>query len=325
MLASLGLRPQLFAGPVGRSIVAVGTTGCLSLVTAWVLECNGLRAWRRAGAPRGRIGDRRCWARAFRSRGWRAWPSALEFTPPDCTWPVFRATFATVLHWHPADWVSSAHIMSEPVPMPPAPKKESFWTRQWAPTPTTAQFVFDLLFGIIGPIACLTFDPFIFNGQPETCNTGVLYAQRTVLLTAIWLGMGALCLTLVVGSRLGRWAALLAGICGLGTLTALAFGVLLLPLSVIFTFAMGIGLIGFVPLLTAFAFARNTQRAWQWAHVTTAGEPSASHSSHRLVLAAVGIILVLGLSGLVQALQPVRSAADIQAQRALCQSQLAAD
>ena len=44
-------------------------------------------------------------------------------------------------------------------------KKPHFWRRQFARDFTPAQAVFDFLIGIVGPIACLIFDPFVFNGQ----------------------------------------------------------------------------------------------------------------------------------------------------------------
>ena len=38
-----------------------------------------------------------------------------------------------------------------------------FWRRQFMPSTTHAQVVFDVLFGIVAPVLCFVFDPIVFQ------------------------------------------------------------------------------------------------------------------------------------------------------------------
>ena len=55
--------------------------------------------------------------------------------------------------------ITEQHLMAEPNRARPG-----FWRRQFAPSLTRPQVVFDITFGVIGPILCFGFDPLVFRG-----------------------------------------------------------------------------------------------------------------------------------------------------------------
>ena len=40
-----------------------------------------------------------------------------------------------------------------------------FWKRQFLGPATTPQIIFDVVFGIVGPVLCFVFDPVVFRGD----------------------------------------------------------------------------------------------------------------------------------------------------------------
>lgn len=136
-----------------------------------------------------------------------------------------------------------------PVPEPRLP----FWKRQWQGKPTWPQRIFDLVFGVVAPPLCLAFDPVVFTG-PRSSEL-VVPAKLFICLEA-----GGMLLWLVLGGRGSFRAPLFAGFLGAGACFALVLGIAILPLSV-FGLMFGIGILGFTPFLTCFAFSRATVRS----------------------------------------------------------------
>jgi hypothetical protein len=141
-------------------------------------------------------------------------------------------------------------------------QKNSFWRRQFSPEATELQNAFDWIMGIALPIFCLVTDPILF--RPD----GILDLEKSRTFVYLWIGAGivTLALWLSIGDRIRRVSRLVACILLLGTLCAFAIGIVLFPFSVI-GLRILIGLFGFVPFFTGFAFLRNGVRAMQQANV----------------------------------------------------------
>ncbi len=152
---------------------------------------------------------------------------------------------------------------------------------------------FSVLAGIIAPTVCFALERMLFSDIPDTLpgsqfidffplfGYGIIGLEMLVL--AVWLKFG---------DRLGTWNALVAGVLFVGALVAGGIGLWLLPLSLIGLLVL-IGLLGFVPFLTAAVYCMNAVEAYRRAGAVTVGARLTS-----LVLA--GAILVIGVPGSVQ-------------------------
>lgn len=133
-------------------------------------------------------------------------------------------------------------------------KAIGFWKRQYQLPATRPQVGFDVLFGIIAPVACLIWDPGIFHG-----------GNLLELLSRLWLfayleiGISIAGLAYYLLAR--RASSFLAGILFAGAAFALAVGVVIFPLAIVGISAI-IGVFGLTPFLTAFVFLRNARRCW---------------------------------------------------------------
>jgi len=156
----------------------------------------------------------------------------------------------------------------------------SFWQRLWErlfpekPTP-----IFDTTFGIVLPILCFLFDPFLFKGDfLQSCRSRVddipITSQYFAIFAYTLVGLGILTLViwLVLGRRAGHAAAFFAGVFFTGAETALALGITMLPISLV-GLMIGIGIFGFTPFLTALVYLRNAVRAWGMAFRQTPPKP----------------------------------------------------
>jgi len=147
-------------------------------------------------------------------------------------------------------------------------KPPSFWQRFWSAEPNPTLTRFDVLFGIIFPIGCLVFDPIVFRDLGP-CSPAVL--GRYQILAYVAVGIGEV--TLVLWWLLGQWLAhlhgLIVGICLAGAVFASGVGLFLLPETVIGLMVI-IGILGFVPFLTALVYGRLAYRLWvgAWAGQT---------------------------------------------------------
>jgi hypothetical protein len=143
---------------------------------------------------------------------------------------------------------------------PPCRSVKHFPTR-----PSAGWVAFDVAFGIVLPLVCLYFDPFVFRhpfGEP------LLGAHLVVAAVAIGLGLLSLSTWLLI-----RWPpAFMAGLLAGGAIFASLLGVVLLPFSLL-GLVVFIGILGFSPFVTAFVFWRNALHAYRQACEarTTAG------------------------------------------------------
>jgi hypothetical protein len=133
------------------------------------------------------------------------------------------------------------------------------FARQFRPPVTSAQKIFDLLFGIIFPVGCLLADPIVFHGSRLAMQqSGILQPYRVAGCAVTAASVAMLSLVLLNFRRVPL--AFLAGGLLASSLFALGVACLLVPFSLLGIFFFGIGLLGFSPFLTAFVYFRNAIR-----------------------------------------------------------------
>lgn len=154
------------------------------------------------------------------------------------------------------------------------PVKNGFWKRQFLQKTTRPQLVFDLIFGVVGPILCCVFDPLVFQGGllgrpffPEYQAFVYLFSGIQMVVLCLWLVMGS-------GSELSN--SMVGGALMVGGTFSAGIGIVLFPFSV-----MG-------PFMTAIVYLRNGWRALR----TPAGQPSIFT---RATGATCGLLLVAAI------------------------------
>ena len=153
---------------------------------------------------------------------------------------------------------------------------------RWHVRPENARlkrFIVDLLGGAVFPVLCILYDPFVFRGLG---SLGGAYGQALAYVAIASQIMVLLC-WLVASPWCGRLSAVFAGALFVGAMVAVCIGVPLLLFSVIGLLVL-IGLLGFVPFLTAYVFFRNSLYAWRQAG-------ACSGSSARAILFVLGVVL----------------------------------
>lgn len=138
-------------------------------------------------------------------------------------------------------------------------RTRGFWRRQFDDAPTPAQRKFDMVFGIIMPVLCFAFDPFVFRGGLMG-GWGLYSKYQFYAYTLGTLEMVTLCAWLFSAGRAGKRPAALAGMLLAGALFSFVIGFSILPYSILGLFLL-IGILGFVPFLTALVYLRNGWRA----------------------------------------------------------------
>ena len=166
-------------------------------------------------------------------------------------------------------------------------KKSGFWRRQFAPVPTPAQDKFDSVFAIVLPILFLVIDPIVFKSPAGFLGPGYLedYQLLAYLFCSLEIGLFLTWRTFRLPLR--RFSIIFAGAFFTGAIFATVIGVVILPLSLLGLMVV-IGVLGFMPFVTAFVFLRNSVRA---ARINING--ARSHS--RLAAFALGAVLVIGM------------------------------
>jgi len=145
--------------------------------------------------------------------------------------------------------------------------RSGFWGRQFDGSPTKAQIIFDVIFGIAMPVLCFVLDPGIIRERgyvPFAILQVSNYAPLVYGLSA--LSFATLGLWLSFGRRIGSWGGLISGVLLAGTTCSLLIGVAIFPLSVVGTLLV-IGLLGFTPLITGLVYARNAVRSFNQARI----------------------------------------------------------
>jgi hypothetical protein len=128
------------------------------------------------------------------------------------------------------------------------------------------RLIADILFGVIAPILSLIFDPIVFRGGTGLFGTGspVLPQFRVFAYIAIPIGVLTLTVWLWRRFRLRIWSGFIGGILFAGALFSLLVGLLILPVT-LFGIVLGIGLLGFIPFITAIVLFRNARQAINYA------------------------------------------------------------
>ena len=166
------------------------------------------------------------------------------------------------------------------------------------------------------PLVCLAFDPGIFHSRgfddfklfklrPLLDSPPNEFGQ--VLYPLLAFQLAAMMLWLCLGWTLRRVAGWFDGVFILGAASAYLIGVLLLPMSLLGIFAMGIGLMGFTPWLTGYAYLRRAKRA------RTIGRQRQSNRVY-FSLVAVGflsaLVIPLAITFVIFGTDPINSLAD---------------
>jgi hypothetical protein len=141
-----------------------------------------------------------------------------------------------------------------------------FWRRQFAESRTQWQLVFDVVFGVAAPILCFYFDPIVFKG-----GDAVLQPLQLFVYGVAALEVSLFVLALIFGSRVGVWSRLIGGSLINGAVFSAVIGVAILPFSLMGLMVMLIGVLGFIPFVTAFIYLRVGWRAFQTGDPTPLG------------------------------------------------------
>ena len=148
--------------------------------------------------------------------------------------------------------------------------KLTFWERQFSSSVTTPQIVFDVILGMLLPVLCFWFDPGLLRGGlgflvdlPIPDVALFTYGLSTIAIPT-------LALWLLFGRRAKVWSGLIAGPLLSAALCSFAIGILLFPLSFLALIVV-IGVLGFIPLFTAFVYFRNAVRAINHGRVYSTG------------------------------------------------------
>jgi hypothetical protein len=165
--------------------------------------------------------------------------------------------------------------------------------RQFEGPPTPAQTKFDIAFGVVLPVACFVFDPFVFKSF-DGGGRGELERLQFFTYALSALEMTALGVWLAARGRLGEWASAAGGVLLAGALFCFAIGVVLLPFSLLGLILI-IGVLGFMPFFTGFVYLRNGVRA-----VRLARNPL-SFRANFLGSLVVGAVIVFSLPALANA------------------------
>lgn len=137
--------------------------------------------------------------------------------------------------------------------------RPGFWSRRYGSEPTPSQRTFDWFFGVILPVVCFAFDPFIFTSHWESSLLG---SYRPFAYILSYVSIMAMIAWLLFGERLKWLGAFLAGLFGIGAFISFTLGILLLPFS-LFGLMFLIGVLGFTPLFSAAVYLRNAVWAFR--------------------------------------------------------------
>jgi hypothetical protein len=127
------------------------------------------------------------------------------------------------------------------------------------------RLITDIVFGIVAPILSLIFDPIVFRGSGSFGMQSALLTQwRVFAYVAIPLSVFVLVLWLWKRYALKGWSGFVAGILFTGSIFSLLVALAILPTTLI-GLLLGIGILGFIPFVTAFVLFRNARDALNFA------------------------------------------------------------
>lgn len=162
--------------------------------------------------------------------------------------------------------------------------RPGFWRRQFLLPPSTAQTVWDAIFGILMPLVCLAGDWALF-GRNGLFEGSIFGRYRVLAHTFILTQVALLGLWLLLRRKASASAAYFSGPFLAGWVFSLGAGFVLLPFSLVGLLVL-VGALGLTPLFTFFTFYRN----WKMARLLCAGHVS---EPKRLLLTLAGIVFAL--------------------------------
>jgi hypothetical protein len=155
-----------------------------------------------------------------------------------------------------------------------------FWRRQFLLPPTRAQTVWDVLTGMLLPLACLAGDRMLFGRMNHLFVGSIFGPARIFCYGFILTEVVLLGLWILLRRRLRRSAGYFTGPLLAGWLFCGVAGLALLPLSVVGVIVV-VGVLGFSPWFTGFAFFRN------WRMARALSETAGGSGRFRLTLAGI--------------------------------------
>ena len=164
-----------------------------------------------------------------------------------------------------------------------------FWAKQFSLPSSRCQDGFDVIFGILAPIVCLSADPGFFR-RPEapilqmSMPGAPTYGAVSAL---VYMSIAIHCTTLAIWLSLKPCSAFIAGALGAGAMFAGLVGLLLMPWVAVGVIIFGIGLLGLTPFVTGLVFLRNSVR------ICLANGPAPSGAF--IVLLLIGLVAVWGI------------------------------
>lgn len=161
-----------------------------------------------------------------------------------------------------------------------------FWARQFGRNVSRPQRIFDLIAGVLLPIACLVADPIVFKGG----GFGGPLLRPLALFAYLFIGIEIGALLLWLRSRLAP--AFSAGVLLTGGLVSLLLGIVLIPFSLL-GLLVAIGALGFSPLVASFAYWRHGLRA-------LAAARERGPARRWLASAGLGVLLAVSIPALAQ-------------------------
>ena len=156
--------------------------------------------------------------------------------------------------------------------------------------PTGGQVAFDLLFGVVAPLALLVTDPAVFSAS----------VARRAALPPYWalptyVALGALTVLLLLwgvsGMHRPRLGLILAGPFAAGALLALGLGAVLLPFALTHSDFLS-GWVAFTPWLTAYVYIRHTVLAFR-----AGSEKSGPWTVLAFLATSAALLAALGIVG----------------------------
>jgi hypothetical protein len=143
----------------------------------------------------------------------------------------------------------------------PAPRPK-FLARQFASVTTRSQLKFDWTFGVLRPIVCIAADPVVFSDSMSIYSSqGLLFKFKILCYSLSATSILSMAAWLLWGGRLGELRPFLGGLFLVAAAVSMSVGIYLIPFSLLGILFVGVGLLGFTPLLSGFVFLRNSFRA----------------------------------------------------------------
>jgi hypothetical protein len=147
------------------------------------------------------------------------------------------------------------------------PQRTSFVKSLFPDGLSIFDIVWDIVFGILAPIVYVILDPIMYRSLRILCSPIESPLQSMVFFEYTAIGLSVIMLTvwLIAGRWIRQSSAFVAGIFFASAAFATMVGIILLPISLYALLLLCLGVLGFIPFLTAFVYLRNGVRAWRYA------------------------------------------------------------